>query len=124
MYAEWNNILDPTQIQYDTIDILTLPAFDWISVPYKPQNPRHDHSCNAVDDSQILSIEGTNTNLKKATDNDSADNTTFYSNSDPFLQGLAIFDMTSLEFLSQYTAEAQSYEQSHLMKQFYSLSQQ
>ena len=108
----------------DTINILTLPAFHWISVSYNPQNPRHGHSCNSVGGSQILVIGGVDTNCKAATVNETADMATFDTTPDPFLQGLAIFNMTSLKFSDQYTAEAPDYEQSDLVKHFYSQSQQ
>ena len=46
------------------------------------------------------------------------------STRDPFTQGLAIFDMTALRFIDQYTAAAPLYEQSDPVKQFYSQSPQ
>lgn len=107
-------------VQYDTINILTLPAFHWISVPYNPQNPRHALSCNAVGGSQILTIGGVDSNAK-------IDTETLYQVSessfpDPFAQGLAVFDITTLAFSDHFTAEAPPYEQSDVVKQFYSQS--
>ena len=110
-------------VQYDTISILTLPAFHWISVPYNPQNPRHGLSCNAVGGSQILTIGGVDSNAKV----DSGylqpiAKSTFDSSPDPFAQGLAVFDMTKLAFSDRFTAGAPPYEQSDVVKQFYSQS--
>lgn len=123
VYAGWGTHLGPAAVQYDTINILTLPAFHWISIPYNPENPRHALSCNAVGGSQILTIGGVDSNSKVATGL-IADiiESTFDSSADPFAQGLAIFDMTTMTFSDKYTAEAPPYEQSEVVKQFYSQS--
>ena len=42
---------------------------------------------------------------------------------DPFAQGIAIFDMTSLTFVNQFTTAAPPYEQSDAVKHFYAQSQ-
>lgn len=47
---------------------------------------------------------------------------TFDTSPDPFAQGLAIFDMTTMAFSDQYTAGTPSYEQSEAVKQYYSQS--
>ena len=123
VYAGWSGILGSIAIQYGTINILTLPAFHWIEVPYDPQNPRHEHSCNAVGGSQIMSIGGVDSN-SNVTAGPGAIRSTFDTAPDPFAQGLAIFDMTTLSFAKQYTAIAPLYEQSALVKQVYAESQE
>ena len=125
VYAGWDGNLGSRAIQYDTINILTLPAFHWITVPYNPQNPRHGHSCNAVGGSQIISIGGvdSNSNITSGALPEII-RSTFDSAPDPFAQGLAIFDMTTLTFANQYTAVAPPYEQSEVVKQFYAQSQE
>lgn len=98
--------------------------FHWISVPYNPQNPRHALTCNAVGGSQILSIGGLDSNSRVAVGIiDNIIESTFDSSADPFAQGLAIFDMTTLAFSDQYTAGAPPYEQSEAVKQLYSQSE-
>lgn len=121
MYAGWGTILGSDAVQYDTINILTLPAFHWISVPYNPQNPRHTHTCNAVGGSQIITIGGvdSNSHIQYGTVEELVEST-YNSSADPFSQGLAIFDMTTLQFVDQYTSGAKDYEQSDPVKQFYS----
>ena len=110
-------------VQYDTINILTLPAFHWISVPYNPQNPRHGLSCNAVGGSQILTIGGVDSDAKVDFGTlYQVHESTFDSSPDPFAQGLAVFDMTTLAFSDHFTAGAPPYEQSDVVKQFYSQS--
>ena len=47
---------------------------------------------------------------------------TFDTSQDPFAQGLAVFDMTAMAFSDQYTAGTSSYEQSEVVKQYYSQS--
>lgn len=110
-------------LQYDTINILTLPAFHWISIPYNPLSPRHGLSCNAVGGSQILTIGGVSSDAKVSYGTPQQNTkSTFDSHPDPFAQGLAVFDMTTLAFSDQFTAEAPPYEQSDTVKQFYSQS--
>lgn len=125
VYAGWDGNLGPEAIQYDTINILTLPAFHWITVPYNPQSPRHGHSCNPVGGSQIISIGGvdSNSNITVGAPPEII-RSTFDSAPDPFAQGLAIFDMTTLTFANQYIAVAPLYEQSEVVKQFYAQSQE
>ena len=48
---------------------------------------------------------------------------TYDTSADPFAQGLAIFDMTTMAFSDQYTAGAPPYEQSEMVKQYYSQSE-
>ena len=121
VYAGWGGMLGSRAIQYDTISILTLPAFHWITVPYNPQNPRHGHSCNPVGGSQVISIGGVDSNSNLTVEGNII-KSTFDSARDPFAQGLAIFDMTKLSFVDQYTANAPEYEQSEEVKQFYAQS--
>ena len=89
-------------------------------MPYNPANPRHGHSCNAVGGSQIISIGGVDSN---SNDTDSSVNavqaSTFTTSPDQFAQGIAIFDMTKLQWVDHYTANAPAYEQSSQIKQFY-----
>ena len=91
---------------------------------YDPENPRHGHSCNAVGGSQIISIGGVDSNVKDPFGNSvKLNQATFNATPDPFAQGLAVFDMTKLSFVGQYTANAPPYEQSDAIKQFYAQSQ-
>ena len=124
VYGGWNFLPGLGTVQFDTVNILTLPAFHWISVPYNPQNPRHGHSCNAVGGSQILTIGGVDSNSQVTQGNSTQVIHSQYDSPDPFAQGLAIFDMTTLAFADQYTAGDPPYEQSDVIKEFYSQSGQ
>ena len=117
VYSGWGTVLGSDTIQYDTINILSIPAFHWIVVPYYSQKPRFAHTCNAVGGSQIVIVCGLDANSNITF------TSTFNSSAEPFTQGLAIFDMTTLKFAEQYTAGAKPYEQSDPVKQFYSQSQ-
>lgn len=122
LYAGENGNLGPDAIPYDEIFILTLPAFHWLKVDYPPQHPRHGHTCNAVGGSQVLSIGGADSNPQIYIDAyyDDIAKSTFNTSVDPHAQGLAIFDMTTLTWADHYTANAPPYEQSDLVKTFYS----
>ena len=116
MYGGWGGTFGAQAKQYDTINILTLPAFTWVSVESNPQSTRYGHSCNAIGGSQILAIGGV--------DADAPQTNTYahgsFDTPDQNAQGLAIFDMTSLTWSSQYTVGAPPYEQSDSIKQVYS----
>lgn len=77
---------------------------------------------NSVGGIQIISIGGVDSN-SNINGGSGVIRSTFDSQPDPFAQGLAIFDMTTLRFVNQYTAEAPPYEQSDKVKQFYAQSQ-
>lgn len=118
MYAGWSGHLGAASIPFDEIYILTLPAFYWIKVDYPPQHPRHGLTCNAVGGSQILTIGGLDSNSIHTTD--TLTYTSPYDTTpDPFAQGLAIFDMTTLQFADQYTANASPYVQSDKIQNYY-----
>lgn len=123
VYAGWGTNLGSASVQYDTISILTLPAFHWISVPYNPSNPRHGHTCNAVGGSQILSIGGVDSNPQITTGNTTIITQSTFDSPDPFAQGLSIFDMTNLAWSNQYSASSPPYVQSDPVQQFYAQSE-
>ena len=91
-------------------------------MPYNPQNPRLGHTCNAIGGSQIVIIGGLDAN-SNITLTSGILESMYNTSADPFSQGLAIFDMTTLRFAEQYTAGAKPYEQSDPVKEFYSQSQ-
>lgn len=116
VYAGYGEDVDTADsASYDTVSILTLPAFHWVSAPYTPNSTRTGHSCNAVGGSQILTIGGIDPYIQE--DDGSTDDQ--FNSSDPHTQGLAIFDMTKLAWLDQYTAGTPPYEQSSAVKQVY-----
>ena len=93
-------------------------------MPNNPQNPRIGLTCNAVGGNQILTISGRDGNPKVVDSTRIVNIQSTYDTPDPNAQGLAIFDMTNLSFSTQYTAGAPAYEQSSVIKQFYSEAQQ
>lgn len=120
MYGGWGGTGGVQAKQYDTINILTLPAFTWVSVEYNAQSTRYGHSCNAVGGSQILTIGGADADPPQTSAAANAYAQGSFTTPDPNAQGLAIFDMTDLTWSSRYTAGAPPYEQSNLIKQVYS----
>lgn len=117
LYAGWGGNLGSRAIVYDEIFILTLPAFTWVKVNYPPKAPRHALSCNAVGGSQIVTIGGLDTASADAfSANVYID---VFNKSDPFANGLNIFDMTTLSFADKYTANPPPYTQSNLIASVY-----
>ena len=121
MYGGSNGRLGSFAVPYDEIFILTLPAFHWLKVDYLPSHPRIGHTCNAVGGSQIVSVGGgdANSTINFGSFSDIS-NSVFNTSADPNAQGLAIFNMTSLTWATQYTANAPAYVQSDEVRTFYS----
>ncbi|KAL8847654.1 MAG: hypothetical protein Q9221_007296 [Calogaya cf. arnoldii] len=111
-------------LSYDEIHILTLPAFYWVKVQYPPQSPRAGHTCNAVGGSQIISIGGFDVNSTVFVGQYDDIRESMFNSSDPFAQGLGIFNMTSLAWEDHYTANAPAYVQSDPIRTFYANSPQ
>ncbi|KAI4115378.1 MAG: hypothetical protein LQ345_004014 [Seirophora villosa] len=125
VYGGHNGNLGPEALPYDEIFILTLPAFHWLKVDYPPSSPRNGHTCNAVGGSQIISVGGVaaNSGIYLGFIDEIRDST-FNFSADPFAQGLGIFDMTTLTWRDGYTANAPPYEQSDLVRDFYTTNPQ
>ena len=112
--------LGTPSVPCDTVNILSLPAFNWFSVAYNPQNPRAGHTCEAVGGSQIAIVGGFDANPEVVSGlyNDVVES--IFSTADPFAQGLAIFDLQTLDFAAEYIAGgAAVYEPNEVITQFY-----
>ena len=105
---------------YDTISILTLPAFHWVDVTYDRPLPRNLHTCDSVGGSQILIFGGTDYAPSKFSDFIQKS----MSSEDPFSQGIGIFDLSNLAWADHYAAHPAPYEQSDPVKQYYDMAGQ
>ena len=85
----------------DEVYVLSLPSFVWFKVNYTSSDPRIWHTCNVVGNRQMLSIGGIN---PSAVDFPTARNET-----DPFWEGLKVFDLTTLQWTNYYNATAAPY---------------
>ncbi|CAO1600725.1 hypothetical protein XANCAGTX0491_004407 [Xanthoria calcicola] len=119
LYGGHNVGLGREAVSYDEIYILTLPAFYWYKVQYPPWSPRGGHTCNAVGGSQIISIGGFDVNSTISLGSYDAIRESMFNSTDPFAQGLGIFNMTSLAWEDHYTANAPAYVQSEPIRSFY-----
>lgn len=120
VYAGDSGQIGASSVPLDTVNILSLPAFNWFSVAYNPQNPRSGHTCEAVGGSQIAIIGGEDVNPKIPTGSDDNTPNITLSTPDPFAQGLAIFDLRTLDFAAEYKAGGGGvYEPNEVITQFY-----
>ncbi|KAL2075522.1 hypothetical protein VTL71DRAFT_465 [Oculimacula yallundae] len=119
VYAGWGGSLGSVALQYDSMYILTLPAFQWIQVPYPAAKPRHGLTCETVGRRQMLVIGGVDTLQDKPFPAANTLDAVTFSTKDQFAQGLAVFDMTALSWSSGYDANAAPYEQSRPVQNFY-----
>ena len=100
----WLGGLSPLQninAGFDEVYILSLPSFVWFKVNYTSSDPRIHHTCNIVGQRQMLSIGGINpsaVNISAA-----------YNNTDPYWEGIKVFDLTKLQWTNYYNANAAPY---------------
>lgn len=99
VYAGWDGKPGTDAVPYDSAFVLTLPGFFWVKADYPPKHPRHGHTCNGVGGGQIVIVGG----LDSA--HQGGDTyTSPFDTPDPFVQGLAIFDLSKLTWNPSYTA--------------------
>ena len=94
----------------DEVYILSLPAFTWFKANYTSVDPRIYHTCHVVGN-QMMSIGGLNpsfTSLPAA-----------LNDTDPFWEGIKVFDMTALEWTNYYNASAAPYTPSEMILRYY-----
>lgn len=115
VYGGHNFSWGPAAITFDTIHILTLPAFHWVKVDYTPMNPRIAMTCHAVAGSQILVVGGFDP--MKTWMNGAL------STQDPLQQGLGVFDLHSLSWNDHYNMNSPQYVQSDAIQQYYAANQ-
>ena len=124
VYNGFPDYAGPTALPYDTIKILTIPAFTWVDVPYVPSSSRSSHTCHAVGGSQILVVGGIDQDppnpILGKQDCTTNDNYRF-STSDPLKQGLGIFDLSTFSWSDHYSAKPQPYVQNDAVSSRYSL---
>lgn len=91
--------------------MLSLPAFRWFRANSTSASPRDALTCHATKTRQMIIIGGPNPfNFTNNSDRPVKD---------PWDHGLAVFDMTALEFRDSYHSEADPYEPSYVIQQWY-----
>lgn len=98
VYAGWGGRSGSDTIPFDSAYVLTLPGFFWVKADYPATSPRRGLTCNAVGGNQILTVGGVDATQQ------GDDEKTGFNTADPFAQGLAIFDLSSLTWKGSYTA--------------------
>ncbi|KAF1956954.1 hypothetical protein CC80DRAFT_547667 [Byssothecium circinans] len=92
VYGGYNPI---TNVVYDDIVVLSLPSFRWTIVWPNGENPRIKHTCHIGGKRQMITVGGNLTSTKGC---------------DWEEKGVAVFDMTSLEWGSVFNANLPVYE--------------
>ncbi len=85
----------------DEVYILSLPSFVWFKANYTSSDPRMHHTCHIIGNRQMLSIGGL--------DPSAANYGAAINNTDPFWEGVKIFDLTTLQWTNYYNATAAPY---------------
>lgn len=92
-------------IDLTEVFVLSIPSFRWYKTNLKTTSSRYHHTCEIVGQRQMLVIGGVTAGVK-----------TQNISTDPWAQGLGIFDLTNLEWMSSYDASAKPYETPNLVK--------
>ena len=114
VYGGWGGIYGPSAVQFDTISILTIPEFHWVSVPYYPRAPRIAHTCHGVGGGQVLVVGGLDSSYDDSTGGGFRG--TWNKSRDPFSQGLGVYNMTSLSWQDLYSSDPAPYVRSSLIE--------
>ncbi|KAL5365303.1 hypothetical protein BJX96DRAFT_181507 [Aspergillus floccosus] len=85
-----------THEAYDDVYVLSIPSFTWKRV-YRGESPRYGHTCHLVGNRQMLAVGGV------ASDGP-------MSRCDGEQTGVAVFDLTDLEWRSVYSPSAPAYQ--------------
>jgi hypothetical protein len=115
MYAGWDGHLGPHAVPFDEAFVLTLPGFHWVKADYAALNPRHGLSCNSIGGGQILTIGGLNTTQNGPNDLYKD----VFNTADQFAQGLAIFDLNTMAWKTDYSAKQTDYTPSSTVQNYY-----
>ena len=94
----------------DDVYILSLPAFTWFKANYTSVDPRIYHTCH-VFGNQMMSIGGLNPSFASLPE--------ALNDTDPFWEGIKVFDMTALEWTNYYNASAAPYTPSETILHYY-----
>ncbi len=85
----------------DEVYILSLPSFVWFKANYTSSDPRMHHTCHIIGNRQMLSIGGL--------DPSAANYGAAINDTDPFWEGIKVFDLTTLQWTNYYNATAAPY---------------
>lgn len=101
-----------TTLAYDDIYVLSLPSFSWYKADYAPGIGRTLHTCNAHNGNMIV-IGGTSNDASWITGNDV---TGTQSYKDPWPWGLGVFDMSKMEWASEFNPSLGPYTTPNMVR--------
>ena len=90
---------------YDDVYVLSLPSFTWYKADYTPGIGRTLHSCNPFG-RQMIVVGGTSNDDSWQT---GTDKTAATYNQDPWPWGLGVFDMSKMQWASEFNPELAGY---------------
>ena len=87
--------------EFDEVYVLFLPSFVWFKANYTSSDPRIQYTCNIVGKRQMLSIGGLNPSA--------ASLSAAYNDTDPYWEGMKVFDLTNMQWTNYFNANAAPY---------------
>ncbi|KAI1075302.1 hypothetical protein F5B20DRAFT_560305 [Whalleya microplaca] len=97
----------------DTCYILSLPSFTWFATHVKSYPRRVQQTCTATGNRQMIMIGGLDP------DQYSTDPQNWQASTDPWGQGIGVFDMTELKYTDKYDSDAGQYASPYLVQIYY-----
>ena len=98
------------QPAFNVVYVLSLPAFVWFKINDTSAEPRTQHRCNVAGNRQVISVGGINPTVSYPA---------YFSQTDPWAQGLGIFDMVDLKWTNTFDAAAAAYTVPSVMQDWY-----
>ncbi|KAF2124264.1 hypothetical protein P153DRAFT_351175 [Dothidotthia symphoricarpi CBS 119687] len=108
-----DNIKDTAASMY----VLTLPAFTWFKVN-ATTDARYIHTCHVAGQRQMLSIGGLDPSLEDAP-LDNTKTTSRINETDPYLLGIKVFDLTELVWTNSFDPGASAYTAPNVIASYY-----
>ncbi|KAK0728247.1 hypothetical protein B0T26DRAFT_767475 [Lasiosphaeria miniovina] len=117
VYGGWAGELGSAAVSYDEAFVLTLPGFRWIKADYPARHPRYGLTCNAAGGGQVLTIGGVDPTQNMSASADAYE--AVFGTPDPFVQGLAVFDLGSLAWKDAYVSKPAAYVSAPQIQKYY-----
>lgn len=100
-------------IDQGSVFSLTLPGFHWQKHSPDPPFGRNRHSCSVAGNRQMIVIGGATTTTESTTD---------YVPVEPWPHAIGVYDLSALEWKTDFDAEAAPYVTPDVIKEYYQLN--
>jgi hypothetical protein len=101
-----------SNINLAVVSVLSIPSFNWYTLPLDATHSRTRHSCNVAGNRQMIIVGGVTANIGNAN-----------QKPDPWSQGLGVFDLTDLVWRDSFDPGLSAYQTPNVIKEHISANQ-